>query len=294
MIELPPKETLDVLADWAEMSCLFAPGRSFVSRSDVDRALDEAGLTDPETTAAEIWREIDRRHQITNKGHPVAVERHRLTRDSQWDQAAAYSFQLLISNHLNYRGTRISSAQWNSLAKLFEKLVAVAVSYYLGPSVVVMGTPRETPVPHGFREALNYLADSLQEVRGADLSISDDAKDDDLDVASWVSFRDARPGQVMLFVQCGAGDNWRDKTRDLSLELWQDYVDWAVAPLRGYAFPYVPIADTDWRRLCKEGGILLDRLRIASLYCICAGENGLRDRLITWCQEQLQLLPWEE
>ncbi len=296
MIQLPPNEDVEILSDWAELSCLFHESRDFLPRTEVETIFEQAGLADPEFMSSEIWREIDRRHSLAGDKHPIAVEQHRLKCITNWRSALAYSFQLLISNHLNYPVTRLSPAEWNLVAKLFEKLVTAAITRYVGRTPINIGSPRETPLPTGFADALDHLCSSIFEARGSDRSLNDVVKDDDLDIAAWIPFGDSRPSQLMLFVQCAAGrTDWRSKTTTLALDLWQDYIDWHVPPVRGFAFPFVPFEDTDWRRLSKEGGVLFDRLRITALYQPALDTHSdLESQITHWCQDQVNRLPNEE
>lgn len=292
MIAVPRFEDQSELADWAELSCLFGDYPS-VSRSEIAETLEAAGLSDPEAKVEGIWTEIDRRHTLTPESHPVITARTRIERTADANDALAYAFQLLVSTHSFYLETRIPNTKWNPVAKLFETLTTAAMELYLRGRSLNVGAPRPAGIPSRFGECLNYICDQLGELRGQIRSYSSKTKDDDLDVLAWLPFGDRRPGQVIVLLQCASGGNWKSKAPDLfgKINIWQDYISFAVAPLTAFAFPFVCIEELEWRRLSRLGGVLLDRLRIASLCRFTALGDDLRKKLVRWCKTQASRLP---
>lgn len=286
MIDVPQFSNPNDEADWAEISCLFGKDPS-ISRSEIETALDNAEVDDPETTIENIWREIDWRHSVAPRIHPVAVAGMRLQRIKSWKISPSYTFMLLLTCQSLYRSAKTPEREWTRTAKLFEQLTTKALERYLGHAINI-GAPRCEGVPKRFVDCLDYIGDVINEPRGRIRLFRQWAKDEGVDVIAWGPF-DKRPSQVILLVQCAAGTDWRDKTTEISLDVWQEYIDFAVRPTRAFAFPCVCNVNSDWFYLSKQGGILLDRLRIGSFAII---SSVLRRQLNDWSQRQLAHLGW--
>ena len=279
MIQVPISSDPDVMADWAEVSSLLHRDVS-LSRSEVDRVLDQAAVYNPETTGDDIWQEIGRRHDSGGEGYPLDVESAGIRWSSGWQSRPAYTFQLLLACLCHYPKMRIKGAKWN-------RMTNHAISRYVGGEAANVGFPREGPMPKSFRECLNRLSAQMGERSGHPDVVSKDAKDEGVDSIAWRPFLDRRPGQKIILLQCAAGSDWKDKAKDISIDLWKEYVEWAVTPTKGFAFPFVCPDPQEWRRLSKEGGILLDRLRIASLFSE-SPDAAISSQLVQWCKEVLR------
>lgn len=286
MIEVPPLPNPDVEADWAELSCLFGKNQS-LSRTEVERALEEAGVGAPELAIENIWREITWRHFIAPNTHPIIASAGLLQRVRTWRRAFSYAFMLLLTCQSFYESTRISKREWSKTAKLFERLVTAAMVRYLGQAINI-GAPRGGRVPRSFIKCLDFICDKIGELRGRVSQFRKWSKDEGVDVIAWRRF-DERSGQVIVLVQCGAGAKWQGKTMEISVPVWREYIDFVTDPMTALAFPNV--CHSDWMYLSKQSGILLDRLRIASL----VPKNmtfPLRKELIDWSKRQLRGLLW--
>jgi len=293
MIEVPSSLETGALADWAEAACLFG-SRVSVSEHELEDALGDAGVPDPDLAVSNIWQEIDLRQHIGGRAYPMRSLKGRLEQSRGWSENPAYAFQLLLACQSRYKSSRINRAGWSVTAKLFERLSTLALERYLGGKAINAGAPREGAVPTGFGDCLDYLCQNLAEVRGAIRLYTSRTKDDGVDVVAWCPFGDGRPGQVILLVQCAAGADWKSKTTEISLGLWREHIDWVTEPLKAFTFPFVCIDDTLWRRLSREAeGLILDRLRITSMF-IAGGDSfsAVQTQLKEWCQEQLARLPW--
>jgi hypothetical protein len=130
-------------------------------------------------------------------------------------------------------------------------------------------------------------------MRGSVKSYASKTKDDALDILTWRPFTDRRPGQVIILVQCAAGAYWEAKASELfgNLRVWQDYIDFAVTPVPAFAFPFVCLDSLQWKRLARQGGLLLDRLRISSLSSDKPLDQSLQKKLLDWCKKQASCLP---
>jgi hypothetical protein len=107
-------------------------------------------------------------------------------------------------------------------------------------------------------------------------------KDLAVDVVAWRAL-DTRRGQSVILCQCAVGADWEDK--GLHIEEWQRLISFAVSPIKGLAFPFVPeserpFSDIDWELLSARGGVPFDRLRLARLTPDVPDQ--LREQLVEW------------
>jgi len=292
VIAIPAFEEQPQITDWAELSCLFSKYSS-LSRAEIVRSLEAANLSDPESRVENIWAELDCRQRLATTAHPIVTTRTHIKRIKDYKETLAYAFQLLIATHSFYKPSTLSGQIWNTSAKLFETLTTTAIAQYLGGKALNVGAPRSQPIPAKFSECLDYMCSELTEMRGSVKSYASRTKDDALDILTWRPFTDCRAGQLVVLVQCAAGAYWEAKAPELvgNLRVWQDYIDFAVPPVTAFAFPFVCLESLQWKRLSRQGGLLLDRLRIASL---CSGkplDERLQKKLLQWCKTQASYLP---
>jgi len=208
-----------------------------------------------------------------------------------WEEHLAYSFQLLLSTHKLFQPTSIntSSRTWNDTAKLFERFVTVALKNYLGNSFNI-GWPRKGGVPRSFLRCLEFASRVMKERPGPFRWRPHWTGDQGVDVIAWGRL-DNRSGKVISLINCAAGDDWDEKLHEVIVELWKNYIEFTVDPLKGMAFPF--ICRNSWDRSTSVGGILYDRLRLTYLF----EKNKtlyLRREIKDWSQTQINNLPWIE
>jgi hypothetical protein len=133
-------------------------------------------------------------------------------------------------------------------------------------------------------KCLDFISSNTKEPRGPISKFRAWTKDEGVDIIAWHPF-DERCGQAIILAQCAAGTDWREKTMEISLPVWREYIDFATDPLRALVFPSV--CHDEWMYLSKKGGILLDRLRITSLIPMNMASN-LRKELEEWSEKQLE------
>jgi hypothetical protein len=294
MIQLPSSSETEVIADWAELCCLFGERHS-LSRSKIEQVIEDAGIEDHEFVISNIWQEINRRNEVAGGGYPVKAFVSRIETSADWNEAPVYVFQLLVASHSLFPKSRITGKRWNRTAKLFENLGSLALQKYLGGRSVNVGAPRESGVPKGFQDCLDYLSREIGELRGSVKIYNSKAKDEKVDIVAWNPFIDNRAGQVIILGHCAAGADWKDKVTEVSVELWSDYINWVANPIVAFVFPFVCLNDKDWRYLSRQTrGFLMDRLRIASVLSVGSIPDTMKQTLITWCQSQQQNLPRSE
>ena len=274
-----------MLADWAEMSLLFGDLQS-ISKSEFSVALEEDMKPNADDIVTTIWQEIFWRKSVSPKSYPIDVFEGYIERRTGWKRAICYSFLTLLSAQSFIPEIKIRPGQWTSTSKMFEKVTELALQTYVGETIVT-GSPRQEGVPASFDACLGYLCGKLGEDKRAKPCSTEHTKDDGLDVIAWKPL-DGRSGKLIVLTQCAAGADWRNKTKELSTNVWDEYVEWPLTPLRAFAFPY--INNKDWRRLSLEGGLLLDRLRL-SLLCERRLRGRFRHELERWIEGKIDSLP---
>lgn len=294
MLEVPSFPDAETEADWAELSCLLR-GKS-TSRSEIESILEEANIQDIEDTLGNIWQQIEWRHSRFPNCHPVNASAGRLERTRTWKQALPYTFMLLLTCHTFYQNTRIKGNKWKETSKLFERLVTNAVKGYLGHAVNI-GAPRQHTIPRNFDDCLDYICRLTKERKGHKDPLIHWRKDAGVDVVAWRPFDD-RCGQVILLVQCAAGEKWYEKVNEIDLKRWGRLLYFAADPIKALAFPNVySISRTEsedrWLDYSCSGGILLDRLRITA-FASKVLELDLHDNMTAWCTQQIDSLQWLE
>jgi hypothetical protein len=274
------------LADWIELEALQSAGgaSSFVefarqihmtgSTDAMDEHLDEpdpadAGGEQSERVALDAWAEIERRSRACGgEGgfYPFRVTANSIVRKEDWEDSP-YVFQLLLKQFGHRAGPQGTYPE-----RLFEGLSAVAAKNYLGgdrnhAQFYSFGFPR--PDGSGFVTALSDLCRAMNagRVKLDDPRIKQE-KDFHLDVAAWRPFRDSQPSQLVLFGQCGVGEDW-DRGKLTELQPLDFRNKWLVEglypePVRMFFLPRC-IEQPDWRRASIDGGIVFDRCRITEL-----------------------------
>lgn len=315
MLSLPTgKSVQDRLADWIETAVLFGDAGT-VSLAQLLDWVEEEGIAtdldlyddvrdpdlggddDPSTivrlrsesaegvgpgaiAAHDALLRVQDRADIVGDHYPVRLEGNVAQRVVQsWRDAPVYAFMLA----LNARHFHHLDADFQTGARLFERVVVVALAAYWGGEAAHFGWPRDTGEAGAFREAFPRIVRQMRER----LTCQPDAlpgrlKDLAVDVVAWRAL-DTRRGQSVILCQCAVGADWEDK--GLHIEEWQRLISFAVSPIKGLAFPFVPeserpFSDIDWELLSARGGVPFDRLRLARLTPDVPDQ--LREQLVEW------------
>lgn len=281
MLRLPPGDEPESYADWLEATLLCADQVDLrISDSEIVDALQEADR-DPDAVLQQVIEQVRTRSRSVSHGYPFERDGLGFRARNVWQDQIVYSFLLVASLNqtfaeLNYRG-----GQANEPALMFELLTAKALEKYLVGKAVRIGAPRVTPVPGAFRRAVPYLAELIREPVGRrDLEFQQSG-DDNLDLWVFKSFVDERPSQLAIIAQCALGTDWKTKRSELDINVWSRHIDWYTAPIKAFAVPFHHGVE-GWRETATRGGIVLDRLRIASLVANADLEPAFHARLVRW------------
>jgi hypothetical protein len=329
VLRLPiPDPSPEVLADWAELCCLFGPQPTLSVARISDFLQEELGLDDFEDFAlgvgaadsefsAELEAELRAgghdqaaeglnpanqqteatlsqlsfREQVVGNHYPIRVEAAAARRTASWEERPVYPFLCLLGARLLYK----LDIPFHIPARLFERVVTEALRAYVGGEALRFGWPRPEDEPtEDFRSKVVRLARRMGEEVGRMRSIGPDAKDYDLDVIAWRGFKDGKtPGQLVIVCQCAIGQDWGEKL--LSVDSWQEVIVFNVRPVGALAFPVVPSREPDllfkWHDVTVRGNLPLDRLRLASLLHESMIEEDLLDDLRVWIAEAVGALP---
>jgi hypothetical protein len=112
-------------------------------------------------------------------------------------------------------------------------------------------------------------------------------------IISWRPFAepevsDRRSGQWVLLTQCASGHNWPQKTSELPIGSWVQYIHWATDPSVGFAVPCV-VHDSVWHDITREvKGLIFDRVRLVNHLPNGVVNTELRAELEKWVGEQIE------
>ncbi len=297
----PANWTAERLADWVEYELMFSPNRS-ISRSTLRDFIEEdPGTEDVQSYDASDWSDDDEFSELASRRsrrvaaaegvsladelssdtfvvledraafvgdcYPFAVEPDLISlRLSTWRDAVTYAFLLALNARYVYGLSR----EFHLAARIFERVVRVAMAAYVDGEAEHFGWPRDgKPGERNFAAALPSVLRKMGEsavIRYEDIPAK--IKDNEVDVFAWRPFGDRRRGQLILMCQCAIGADWNDK--GIRLDKWDPFVLFAVTPVAASAFPFVPRAMEDDPKydhvyLSKSVGLWFDRLRLARL-----------------------------
>lgn len=304
MIALPTKgigisETahnidLDLFCDWLEASILFADDS--ISKSDVVDFLKENELYRSQDFAYEFvndsWNELRRRQLVLAGGCPFSVLVD-LERTTQWRDAAAHSFFVLVSCGKWYPDWASQFGRdYTEQGVLFEEITKEAVQLIFN-DWNTHGTGWSTTNPNNLDEIVQRVSGLLGE-KAKELQpwTTEDANDAGLDILLYHSFPDDRAGRTVYLIQCASGANWSSKRKTPDLAIWNKIVEFTSPPSKALAIPF-SLLDDEFRRSANiVEGMLLDRYRLLwpAKQTPEWIPNDLRDRVIAWLTPRVQAL----
>jgi len=278
MIQLLNPNSVGRVSDWIELTV--ATTQEHVSKAQVGSVVESSAGSEPsEAFLTDIWRQLEYRQRLYRNPTFRVMDR---TVEPVLDAHVSPEYlACLIWSLVGVQGTT------QQPGKLFERITRKAVEEYLSGHAIVFGWPFE-PETEGedeepqIKRKIKKVADDLKErfVEAPPARFNDRG----VDVIGWIPFYDRRTGQVVLLVQCTAGD-WKGK-QPVPLDNWCQYIHWTRDPVKGFAVPSI-IMDRDWHERSREKGMMFDRARIINLLPRDTNDPSLATELESWVREQL-------
>jgi hypothetical protein len=280
MIQLPNPDSIRRVADWIELNVSLS-GAQF-SKTQVSSAIEKLTGAEPrESFISDIWRELHYRHRQYREPIFEVAERT-IQRRPDVEPSVEYLTCLILSL-FGVRGTT------QDPGKLFERITSRAVKGYLSGNAVVFGWPAppdpqqdaddESQIKRKIRKVAEDLGERFAEAPPARFN------DRGVDVIGWIPFVEGRSSQVVLLLQCYAGQDWKGKLQ-VPLASWYQYIHWSFNPIAGFAVPRV-ISEQDWHEGSTDKGLLFDRARIVNLLTVDTYDPALANELRTWVEGQV-------
>lgn len=249
-----------------------------------------------------VMREVADRASLGARLYPFAVDGERVQRR---EVCGAHVYLLLLvlgSAHFPYRAERRA----HEVEEAFDFIAMAALKRFLGREAVGLRfartarqddaeadatSPDPRRRPTGFADAIAWLRDWLD----AGLGVRDPASEPDqgthwedegeiappplgrapltsyndagVDVVVWWRFSDLRSGSPVLLAQCTVQLAWERKVNDVSLDLWQKWIDFdTVPPQKALVIPFADRRDhPQWQDRTSKAGVILDRVRLIEL-----------------------------
>lgn len=279
MLSLPDPTSIRNVADWIELSLSIEPER--FSKAQLNSAIERfTGAEPAEAFISDVWRELNYRQRLYREPMFLVTERT-VERHDQIEIGSEYLACLILSLY-GVRGTT------RDPGKLFERITHRAVKAYLSAEALVFGWPahvtnedddEESQIKRKIREVANKLGERFVEAPPARFN------DRGVDVIGWIPFAGGRSSQIVLLVQCYAGQDWKRKL-PVPLSSWYQYIHWGFNPISGFAIPAV-IPEREWHELATDKGLLFDRPRIINSLSADTYDAELATELTAWVGGQL-------
>lgn len=289
MIRIPDRHDPDALSDWLETSLVSGiSGKSRISDSAILSELTGQDIGDPEEMLDSLRVRVADRERVLEARYPIARLGLGYAAEGGWEACLIYIFLLFASLNQCYRDLSYKAGKASKPAELFERLTEYALKRYVGGDAIRIGAPRRKPVPSMFPEAVRYVSESVNEEYGYGNLEFQKSGDDGVDVIGWRPFRDRRSSQLIILAQCAIGTDWSSKRSGLDLAVWRRHIRWDSEPVKAFAVPFAVRVGGEWRETAARGGIVLDRLRLASLLDTDDLDPNLKWRMENWCKARVK------
>lgn len=272
-----PKDRLNKikLADWLEVNALLDVDHSSstedltsllkIEYSDKDSQI-ESLRTDVSSELLSRMRKIGDAYPFIFNGKLLKIKNIR-----SFKKQFTYLFCLFIS----YIGLDKGSKElkiWDSkeITCLFEKISTLVAHNFLSCKEIdaqslQFGAPRTEwqKEMQPFKKAIEVLKNLINEGNVKCNLTSSKRKDAGLDVIAWRQFPDGRSSKLFLLGQCAAGNNFKEKKREIG-DLRQYYSFWDMPGVMLSFFIPHEVDESDWQTFYfPEVGILFDRSRVS-------------------------------
>lgn len=263
----PPSDIDDriALADWAELTILLSQHKH-VGRADIRAAIRLSTNTDDDDVDVAtdmLLEEVRRRKKLAPGSYPFTVDSGGISTDESSGRLGyVFLLTLAVSPSL-----RMESRQ-AEVEPLFDAVVQDALCEYLGPGSqgVRFGTPADPERPTRFIDALEWLAGHMGYQLGKAAEKPPVKNDGGADVVVWRPFRDKRTAFLSIIAQCTIQLEWREKAKDIVMDLWRGWIDFGKDFTTCLAIPFVlPLGYQKWDEVRRTVVLILDRMRMAEL-----------------------------
>jgi hypothetical protein len=271
MYSIPDPENIENIADWVEY--YVSKEDDELSKSELGSFIDQAvGSESPEHFLDSVWLEMERRELLYGDLPPYHVNNGTVSSNISWEEFPEYLACVIFS----LEGNPVDSLK---SGVLFERITNEAVRTFLKGESMTVGFPNNMKVADiASRIGEKYICDPPWYT-----------KDRKLDVVAWRSFKDKRPNQIILLVQCAAGHDWTSKKTELCLDAWCKYVHFASTPIRGFAIPVIISDQVRFEEDSSDAGIIFDRARIyKNIINDPPQDTTLRNDLRQWCEKRIK------
>lgn len=283
MLSLDDADDAERVADWIELE--LSLGEPSFSKSRVGAIVRDASGNEPsEAFISDIWRHLRRRSGLYSSPF-FEIEDDIVSRR---DDVSAGRLEYEVCLFYSLYG---ASALRGAEPKLFERMSAEAIRHHINGDVFVFGWPVLPDVEAAIGERIKKAADLLRE-RFVEPPATR-YKDRGVDIITWLPFAEPdnasrRSGQLVVLSQCAAGHDWREKTHELPMASWKQYIHWASDPMPGFAVPCV-ITDDIWHDVAREvNGLVFDRVRLIRHLPEGVKDSSLKSDLEAWRTEQIE------
>jgi hypothetical protein len=260
-----------------------------VLMSDVELALIDEGRGEREMHLEQLLDEISLRLELGPKIYPFEHEDQRVVRRTTSGEQV-YLFLLALSwEDLPGRRER----RLHEVEAAYDMLALEALRRYLGRGARGIRFARNAHDPNDnatrpkkFQDAIMWLRKELK--LGVGISVPPDSEEEEhwenedapagraplnsysdagVDIVVWWRFADERTGSPVLLAQCTVQLEWGEKVKDISVELWKKWIDFAtVPPQTALVIPLaVNRAYAQWDDRTVTAGVIIDRLRLMEL-----------------------------
>ena len=259
----------EVIADWVEFYIAQAEGE--LSKSGLRSYLEESsGLEPADEQIDSVWLELEARERLYGPHPPYKVQGNVVESIIDWEQYPEYLACLIFA----VAGNPVEPLKSGTL---FERITNEAVRNFIVGESITVGFPNTMDVEE--------IARHLHEKYNTEPPWY--RQDRNLDVVAWKSFGDGRCSQIIVLIQCAAGHNWPSKKRELNVDAWCNYIQFACKPIKAFS---IPVIISDRIRLeddSTDAGVIIDRARIYRNIVQAIPEDELRRDVQNWCADRL-------
>jgi hypothetical protein len=276
-------------AEQAEEELAYGQESDADSELDVELPLLDQGRGEREVHLEQLLDEISLRLELGPRIYPFRRQDQRVVRRTTPGEHI-YLFLLALSwEDLPAR----SQKRLHEVETAYDSLALDALRRYLGRGARGVRFARNAHDPNDnatrprkFQDAIAWLRQELK--LGAGVSAPPDSEQEEhwenenapagrvplnsysdagVDIVVWWRFADERTGSPVLLAQCTVQLEWGEKVKDISVELWKKWIDFAtVPPQTALVIPFaVNRASAQWDDRTVTAGVIIDRLRLMEL-----------------------------